>query len=166
MPLCCQNMPTTEPLAGLMYARGVAAGVLRDKNATEADPPTAPRWIETIPSEHGVMRSDCLALVPETAAVVDASSTTTIAAVLAFWFVSCALFNHLTPQMVKALKAATGSSGTIDVTLIELAITIGIASTKLLLEGQRVFPPRDVFVRMTVCPARLPTTAASFTTPA
>lgn len=74
-------------------------------------------------------------------AVAQPASVKAIVAVLAFWFASCAIFNHLTPQMVGALKKATQNHGTIDVTAIELVITVAIASTKLAAEGQRIFPP-------------------------
>ena len=115
------------------------------------------------------------------------SSAAAILAVLAFWFVSCAFFNDLTPRMIVALNGRSclargeeghvfcpqdgsgpsscgecGSAengcmapsgdcladGTVGVTMIELTITIAIASTKLLLEGQRVFIPMAVLPRM------------------
>eukprot|EP01051_Picozoa_sp_SAG22_P022405 SAG22_NODE_5351_length_1031_cov_1.793991_1_plen_179_part_10 len=122
------------------------------------------------------------------------ASPAAILAVLAFWFVSCAFFNDLTPRMIGALnericdsrgaghtfcaKNSTGqvpdgcgtcglsehgclapaerhvvgrecvAEGTVGVTMIELAITIAIASTKLKLEGQRVVIPVSVLPRM------------------
>lgn len=68
-----------------------------------------------------------------------ATSITRLGMVLFFWFVASAIFNDATPRLMRTLKAANGTD--VDVTLLELGITISIAATKLLLEKRRPLPP-------------------------
>jgi hypothetical protein len=83
---------------------------------------------------------------PAVAKPTAAAAPMVIVAVLAFWFASCAVFNDLTPRLMKKLRAVEEGQGAgfsdMDVTVIELALTVAIAGAKLLAEGQRaVVPP-------------------------
>jgi solute carrier family 35 protein E1 len=64
-----------------------------------------------------------------------------IGVLLASWFFLSAGFNDVTPRLMKTLESAGGLS--IDLTLIELAITVAIAGTKLKVQGARALPPRE-----------------------
>ena len=59
---------------------------------------------------------------------------------LAFWFVSSTLFNDLTPRFLAGFKAGGGES--VDVTLLELIITVCIAVAAQVAGGKRLLPPR------------------------
>jgi drug/metabolite transporter (DMT)-like permease len=81
-------------------------------------------------------------LSPPPSSLPQASATSTslpIGVVLSFWFVLSTLFNNVTPHLMSTLTTAGGHS--VDLTLIELAITVAIAGTKLKAQGLRALPP-------------------------
>ncbi|KOO27833.1 hypothetical protein Ctob_014414 [Chrysochromulina tobinii] len=64
---------------------------------------------------------------------LEATASVPIGVLLASWFFLSAGFNDVTPRLMKTLESAGGLS--IDLTLIELAITVAIAGTKLKVQG-------------------------------
>ena len=62
--------------------------------------------------------------------------------VLAVWFLSSAVFNDCTPRLLSHVVAGGGSG--VDVTIVELTITVLIASLSLAATGQRLVPPPAV----------------------
>lgn len=72
---------------------------------------------------------------------LEATASVPIGVLLASWFFLSAGFNDVTPRLMKTLESAGGLS--IDLTLIELAITVAIAGTKLKVQGARALPPRE-----------------------
>ena len=70
-----------------------------------------------------------------------ANSSVPIGVILAIWFLLSTGFNDVTPRLMATLTSSGGHS--IDLTLIELAITVAIASTKLKAQGARWLPPRE-----------------------
>jgi len=69
-----------------------------------------------------------------------------IAVVLVFWFLTSTGFNDFTPRLMTSLISAGGNP--VDLTLIELFVTILIAGTKLWFQGQRILPSMDMLRRV------------------
>ena len=69
-------------------------------------------------------------------------NSTRLAVVLACWFFTSAMFNDATPRLMRTLEGSGGTN--LDVTALELAVTISIAATKLVVEKARPLPPASV----------------------
>merc|ERR1711871_155192 len=70
-----------------------------------------------------------------------------LGAVLAFWFVTSTGFNDFTPRLLNALQLRECTS--IDLTLIELAVTAIIATASLKLRGLSILPSTPPAIRFT-----------------
>merc|ERR1719161_2548910 len=73
---------------------------------------------------------------------VEAVTALRLGLILVLWFGASAMFNDATPRLMRTLKASGGTD--VDVTALELAITVLIAATKLAVQGQRAFPPSSL----------------------
>lgn len=71
-----------------------------------------------------------------------AAGATRLGVVLVFWFLTSSIFNDATPRLMRTLEGSGGTN--MDVTALELAITVSIAATKLLVEKKRPLPPASL----------------------
>jgi drug/metabolite transporter (DMT)-like permease len=73
---------------------------------------------------------------------VSMASSSKVGFILLVWFATSTIFNDVTPRLMKILMGSGGDN--MDVTVIELAITLAIAVSKLRFEGSRVVPPNSL----------------------
>ena len=66
--------------------------------------------------------------------------------ILVAWFSSSAFFNDATPRLMRTLESVAGIN--VDVTALELGITILIAAGKLMVQNERPLPPPSLVGRV------------------